>query len=144
MCLAITTFAALVTVCLRVYVRSSVLRMLWSGRLHRHLCYGKTAPLVTRILHSFGAQVVALITMGFVIAECAYRCGRRDVYLSRDEQIKFSEYNTFNEATLVPSACFSKIRICLFVLRLLRGAVARKRKCSYEGTAAATYIPPFS
>lgn len=54
-CLAITTFAALVTVCLRVYVRARVIRMLGWDDYTAIFAMVRQPSVMTRTLHSFVA-----------------------------------------------------------------------------------------
>ena len=54
--------------------------------------------------------------------------GRHEYYLSRQERIATTKYNVILNVVLVMSSCFSKISVCFLLLRLLKDAVARKRK----------------
>ena len=71
---------------------------------------------------------MALVLLAFNGVEVSYGYGRHEYYLSPHQRIESTKFNIIATVAVIIGPCLAKISICLFLLRLLGDAVARKRK----------------
>jgi len=71
---------------------------------------------------------MALLLLAFNAVEVSFGYGRHEYYLTPKQQIESTKYNILATVAVVLGPCLAKISICLFLLRLLGDAVAKKRK----------------
>lgn len=106
-----TTIVALTFVGLRIYVRTRIVRALgWDDW--------------TIVL----AMILATVDTAINIPEVLRGEGRHEYYLTPDARIETLKLNDLTIPFVVMSPCFSKISICLFLLRIIGDANARKKR----------------
>ena len=73
-------------------------------------------------------KALSIITAAFNIVEYKAGFGRHVDSLMPAQVMRASEYAVLSETTFIFSLMFSKISICVFLLRLLADSLAKKRK----------------
>ncbi|KAG8529633.1 uncharacterized protein KY384_005113 [Bacidia gigantensis] len=125
-CMSVTAIAALVVVCLRVYVRRSFVQRL--GLDDR-----------TIIL----AMIFGLITLATDSVKVANGFGRHVDTLDQRQQWTIIRFSIIGTPTLIISQGLAKVSICFLLLRLLRDAKAPRRKIALHALIAFLAIYTF-
>ena len=66
--------------------------------------------------------------MAFVAAGISCGIGRHEQFLNQQQGILIVKYILLETIGVVFSTCFAKVSVCIFILRLLKDAVATKRR----------------
>ena len=73
-------------------------------------------------------KALSVITAAFNIVEVKAGIGRHVEFLAPSQVMRSLEYASLSETMFILSLMFSKISICVFLLRLLADSLAKKKR----------------
>jgi len=113
------TGIALLSCILRLIVRLRVVRSIGWDDYFIVISTVSTINLVNRLLPILSSKVLAIVGSGLNIPEGLYGFGRHAFDLTKHQRIEATKFSEFALPWLVMSTCFSKISICMFLLRVV-------------------------